>query len=61
MLLALRPGPAEDAGWLRRVGADVNKRVLHSDYSHSGIVLDGWMTHVDMAHGLHASEWVIPA
>ena len=57
MLLALRPGPAADAGVIRRLGVRYIKWHLHSDFCHGGIVLDGQMLHVNMPRGLHASDY----
>ena len=51
MHLALKRTPASDATRAQREFAALTKWRLCSQYSHGGIVLDGWLYHSTLQHG----------
>ncbi len=51
MYLALKRTPASDATRLERRFAALTRWRLVSQYSHGGIVLDGWLYHSALQHG----------
>lgn len=60
MLLALRKDPPVGATLWQRFACWVIKARLVSQYSHGGVVIDGWLYHVTSKRGLHVlkpGEW----
>lgn len=60
MYAALRKGPPTGASLFQRFFCWLIQERLVSQYSHGGIVIDGWLYHVTAAHGyqeLAPGEW----
>ena len=52
MKLALKRTPASNATWMQRAFAALTRWRLVSQYSHGGVVVNGYLIHATAQHGL---------